>query len=169
MAGIIVSRIDVIMKKLLNLLCVCVLTGVFCTACAEPKFEERDVPFVVYYSGGSGDIPNVDFYHLIWSGIETLIINSDEELEECFTYEPPVVDFSKKTLIVACGPTIHGVYEANIKSLRQSAKSKFKLQVEVTLGETDAEEGWAIVLITDKIKGSSKFEIDVEFPDIWPE
>ncbi len=36
MARIIVNRIDVIMKKLLALLCASVLIGTFCTACDEP-------------------------------------------------------------------------------------------------------------------------------------
>ncbi len=160
------------MKKLLSLLCVSALTGAFCTACAEPKFEERDVPFIEYsleYDSVNWINLNYYLYSHYSSGNQVRIISSDEELEAYVTWEHTAIDFSKKTLILAYGATPSSFYEALTIGFTQISNIKYRLEVSVRLYDTDAIDRWFIAIVTDKIDGSSKFEVDVEFPDVWPE
>ena len=112
-------------------------------------------------------IPNHDFWFGLGGG-KVFIINSIEEMGKYIpgnladrNIDFPDIDFSKHTLLVACGVTGSVVHKVNINSLLQFSTYKYKLDIELSMTYYGAEDYWLIALITSKLSEESKIELKV--------
>ena len=129
------------------------------------KWEENtsqnypiEIPFTEYIlkrtSGGTDDDDML------------IVINSNEELESYINCSDvdvinyPKVDFSKQTLLLASGETHKGIYKFNSQLLQLSV-NKYKVNVEILLGDSDCGESWIIAFVVNKLPQKSSIELNV--------
>jgi len=91
------------------------------------------------------------------------IINSKTELEKYMDGDHPDIDFSKHTLIWARGFAPRGIYKVSVNGLQQLSANYFKLEVDVSMIDTDDGGDWIVVLITKKISGKSNIKLITNF------
>jgi hypothetical protein len=160
------------MKKISMLFCagvlVSVLAAVF-TACndnpngtEDPKTKGVDVPFSEYSfeEGVPGQEISARWVNLPKENNTLLVINSDEELKNYVEGDYPTIDFSKKTLLLACGGTPNGIYKKSVKNFQMLSENKYKLSVEVILNDTAFGERWCIAILVHKISNDSNVELN---------
>lgn len=93
---------------------------------------------------------------------QVVIINSAEEMAKyiaCTDGNYPAIDFSKHTLLLAGGSTTNGV-SAISKRLQQLSSKQYTLDVEITLDDTTIIQDWAIAIVTKKMSGRDKIELN---------
>ena len=93
-----------------------------------------------------------------------VIINSNEKLRqyiECVDGNYPYIDFSKYTLLLVSGVTPNLVNEVTINSFQQLSVNKYKLDVEVLMGDATMPDKWVTALVINKLSIQSEIELDV--------
>jgi hypothetical protein len=120
-----------------------------------------DVPFTEYSfeEGGPGEEISAKWVNLPKENNTLLVINSDEELKKYVEGDYPAINFSEQSLLLAYGPTAYGATET-VHSFRQLSEDKYKLSVEVILGDTTFGEGWRIAILVHKISNDSNVELN---------
>ena len=92
------------------------------------------------------------------------IINSNEELKKyigCMDDNYPDIDFSKYTVLLVSGVTPNLVSEVNVSSFQQLSTNKYKLDVEVLMGDATMPDIWVIALVTSKLSTRSEVGLNV--------
>jgi len=90
-----------------------------------------------------------------------IIINSNEELEKHITCESdsyPVIDFSKHTLLLACGARCH--YDNLISiDLQQFSRQNYVMTVVFQVTPRTAAKPWQIPIIVNKLRTGCTVEL----------
>jgi hypothetical protein len=96
---------------------------------------------------------------------KVIVINSDRELEKYIACSDdvkyPVVDFSKQTLLFACGGTTSGVGKINSTFL-QVGSERYTWKITVHLGITTVAEGWHTAILVPKLTNKAIIETEVQ-------
>jgi hypothetical protein len=141
-------------KKTLSVLLIAVLVSLttgFFSGCKNEENPEPNIKMLTTFDfdyqqyGCTMNLVNMREYRVY-------VINSEEELGNYFTCENfPQVDFSKKTLLIACGEASNAIVNISTELLLNN--NNYSLMVAVTISENDLEMSgfWDIALITDKI------------------
>jgi hypothetical protein len=141
-----------------GIVCMLLFAVVSCNASKEPTISD-DIPFTANWL--------TDCW---WTNIDSrvLIINSDEELKKYIEYIECAdanyhldIDFSKHTLLLVSAPTHMWVGKVNVNSFQQLSANKYKLNVEVFLGEATMGNGWTIALITNKLDIQAEIKLNI--------
>ncbi len=75
----------------------------------------------------------------------------------------PPIDFSKKTLLLAYGPTRQGFDRADVQFRMVSAQNH-ELNVDIYLLDALIVDDWVVAILIDKLPSSSKVELDARLP-----
>jgi len=117
-----------------------------------------EIPFTEYsLAGASCQWTNLNYDNKL------IVINSKEDLGSyinCLEGNYPEIDFSKHTLLLAIGTTPNGIFEISNRLLQLSA-IKYKLNIEILLGDTEGIENWYSALIVNKLSRESDSELVV--------
>jgi len=141
-------------------LCFIAVTLFAATGCDKSKKEDDEpieIPFTEYSLFNTGC-----WWTYVNNPNEIIIINNKEELEEyitCGDTNYPVVDFSKHTLLHACGGTSNGISNIS-KKLQRLSTNEYILNVEITLDAAMVAQGWGFVLITSKLSETSSIKLN---------
>jgi hypothetical protein len=88
-------------------------------------------------------------------GDTVVIINSKEDLEkhlECIGESSyPVIDFSTHTLLFAHGIAPSSVVKANCSSLQQTSEYKYRMKVDIVVGDATVMSDWWVPIIINKL------------------
>ena len=141
-------------------------TTVFVTKHPVPQTEEyTNVPYMEYSLWGTQcewQLPN--------ENNNIIIVNSDEELARYIASETgdsyPTVDFTKYTMIIACGGASRGIYDVIVDSFQQLSDTEYSLNISVVMTKTDAPELWTKALLIDKWDKLRKVNLHVKTIDI---
>jgi hypothetical protein len=157
------------MKKLLNLTAfLLILAGVF-SACKKPDDTKIDYPINVPFTEYALHETSCQWKNLPYDE-KVILINSNEVLENYLSFTEksyPAIDFSKKSLLLISGKTTAGIDKIS-KTITQLSAEHFKLDLEIELAATPAEE-WGVALVTSKIDDKSFVESHVTYKEsIYP-
>ena len=128
----------------------------------EIHYEAIEIPYVGFSESLTSRIPG--FWENIGKG-EMFLINSNEELNKFIpsNVKHPDIDFSKHSLLLACGMTSNMIYEKSINSLLLFSTNKYKLHVKIELTLSYGVDYWNFALITDKISNNNNVSVNVTF------
>jgi hypothetical protein len=91
---------------------------------------------------------------------DLVVINSNQELQKYIMGNTPDIDFSQYTLLLARGCANRGGYGI-VKSLQQTSKKHYTLNVQVILDDTDYTGIWEVALVTYKLSEKSKVDLNI--------
>jgi len=101
----------------------------------------------------------------------TIIINSNEELEEYISCRPdgkyPEIDFSKHSLLLAIGSVNKSISKLYMNGLQQLTVNKYVLNIEINLAEHPIGDIWLFSFIVGKLNDDSSVEINITY-DHYP-
>ena len=126
----------------------------------EPEYP-IDVPFTALEGVfQTGDI-DPDKWENLLSGV--LIINSNEEMENYLIRQDdgyPEIDFSKKTLLLACKTSSSSAYGI-CNSLQQLSEKNHEMNVDCYLTGLAMFTLWQVPIIVDKLSEECTIELNV--------
>jgi hypothetical protein len=139
------------MKKIISQTTVLllILTGVM-IACGKKEKEEKpiEIPITEYSLAET----SCRWTNLDCNG-KVIVINSPTELAKyvtCTDGSYPEIEFTKNTLLLACGCTTNGIQYMHKKFLKKGYFI-YMLEIEVTLNDATIVQPWRVALVTDKL------------------
>jgi hypothetical protein len=153
-------------KNLLGIMAVLLLLGGSFVACdkstptneEEPQ-KESGLSFTEYsLTGTSSNWTNLDNLKIEESKL--IVINSDEELQNYVTGDYPLVDFSKKTLLLAYGLESYQNIPDD-KGFHTSLVYDLEMTVNLRPSLSPALLEWRVALLVDKLNKERKIELVV--------
>ena len=147
-----------------------ILTGLF-SSCKDPELKINypiDIPFTEYSLTNT----SCRWINLPYDE-QVIIINSNEELEEylyCMLHYDyaiyPAIDFSKYTLLLACGVE-NNMFVPDYKSFQQISEKTYQLKVNLLSCEETVVTPWQVPILVNKIVDLTSAEIILtkEFPE----
>ena len=133
--------------------------GSFCSCSKKGNSEPMEIPFTEYSLVGTlCQWTNFDYADKV------IVINGNEDLGKYIDCTDggyyPGIDFSRHTLLLACGGTTNGVREINT-DFSKNALNKYILSIMVHLNISMVAQGWHISILVPKISDEAIIILDV--------
>ena len=146
-------------KKLCSLALTVICAAIFMASGCEKKesLPDGDIPFTEL---SLTDINLIIDHDKVYED-QAVVINSNEELEkyiDCTEGNYPEIDFSRHSLVLATGVTLHVI--SGISGNLQRQSGEYQLDVALTtVQDANYMQRWRLALLTDKLGANSKVQV----------